>query len=129
MPALRSVTRSVTVPTPPGRAWDAVTEPALVSRWMGLEVAFDVRPAGTGSASGPLGRRRIVVEVVNPCRRLVFSWWPEDGTGDAHSPSQVEITLQPADEGTRVTVTETALDDLAPVPHAVSDVMQEAAGR
>lgn len=95
MAARRQVRRAVTVAAPPGAVWRALVERDLVARWLG--------------AAGP---RRVVS--ATPGQRLVFWWWPEAGAAPAAGDvSVVEIDLEadPGGEGTRVTVTETALAD------------------
>lgn len=62
--------------------------------------------------------RHLVVESIEPGRRLVFSWWPltPDGVGPA---SRVEIDVDAdADAAqTRVTVVETPLPGGASMPN------------
>lgn len=118
MAAVRTVTRSVTLGVPPDRAWGAVGRSEALSRWLGVDFAVEVRPAATGTASAPGGRRHVLVEEVAEPSRLVFTWWPAGDADGGDPPSKVEIVLVPAgDAGTTLTVTETALADLdGPAP-------------
>jgi uncharacterized protein YndB with AHSA1/START domain len=67
-------TLELQLPVSPGEAWDALTDPELLGRWLADEVAFDLRPGGEG--------------------RLVF-WWAQDG----EPASRVELELTPSDRG------------------------------
>lgn len=93
----------------PREIWTAVTEPALLRDWLDGEVELEIRPGGRGTIVEPDGAVRLAeVEELTPGRRLAFRWWPEDGNGPA---SVVEIELDEAVGTTRLTVTETVVDD------------------
>jgi uncharacterized protein YndB with AHSA1/START domain len=72
------VERSVRFAAPAAEVWEAITEPAGLSAWVGGEVvSLEVRPGGRGLLRREDGAvRRIVVELVEPGRRLRFRWWP-----------------------------------------------------
>lgn len=89
MAARRQVTRVAQVAAAPEVVWRRLVEPGGLARWLGGGHGIDLRDVRDG--------------------RVVF-WWRPDG----EEASEVEITLAPADGGTRVTVTETVLADLAP---------------
>jgi uncharacterized protein YndB with AHSA1/START domain len=98
--------RQVVIPASPEQLWDALTEPESVAAWFGSEVQWDLRPGGPArflEADGSV--RRGVVESVFPVRHLSFRWWREDRDGGSDA-SRVTYTLEPEDEGTRLTVTE-----------------------
>ncbi|CAA9248989.1 MAG: hypothetical protein AVDCRST_MAG76-2174 [uncultured Acidimicrobiales bacterium] len=104
-----SITRSVELEAPVDHVWEAVTTPALLSRWLDGAVDLDVRPGGEGTIIEPDGAvRRAQVEEVEPARRLALQWWPEDGSSPA---SRVELDLEPTPGGTRLLVTETVLNE------------------
>ncbi len=75
---------------------DAVWEEVVDGSWFGVD---DLDASPGGRVQGP--DRQGVVEDVEPGQRLTF-WW----TGEDAPPSFVEITLEPIDVGTRVTVRE-----------------------
>lgn len=109
------ITRSVTLPTDPDGAWDLVTRPEDLAGWLGDDVDLDASPGATGSVTEPDGtRRELVVEEVEPGRRIAWRWWPE---GEAGSASTVELTVAPDPGGALVTVVERLLP--APEPSAV----------
>ena len=78
---------------------DAVWEEVVDGSWFGAD-ELDPNPGGT--LHGP--DRHGVVEEVAPGHRLSF-WWTGDDRDDT-PPSFVEITIEPIDDGTRVTVRE-----------------------
>ena len=111
MQDLTRVEREVVVPAPPRDVWPAVTEAEEISKWFGAEVEIDARPGGRGTARWPDGTERpLLVEDVEPERRLAFRWLPFQRTGDGDvapiPPSRVEIALEPVPEGTRIRVIE-----------------------
>jgi uncharacterized protein YndB with AHSA1/START domain len=98
------LTREVTFPVPATTLWDALTDPAAVSRWIGADVDWELTPGGRARfRHGPDGDRAGRVDAVEPQRRLSFRWWPEADRADE---SEVSYELEPTDEGTRLTVTE-----------------------
>ena len=65
------------MPAPPGEVWPAVTQSDEVSAWFGADAQLDVRPGGRGVFRWPDGtERHVVVEDVEPPRRLSFRWLP-----------------------------------------------------
>jgi uncharacterized protein YndB with AHSA1/START domain len=84
--------------------WQALTRPERLREWFANDVELDVRPGGAGVFRWDDGSlRHAVVEDVEEERRLAFRWSDEDG-----SESRVELALDEAADGTRLTVTETA---------------------
>jgi uncharacterized protein YndB with AHSA1/START domain len=105
------VEREVVVPAAPDEVWPAVTRGEEMSAWFGADVEIDARPAGRGTVRWADGtERHVLVEAVEPERRLAFRWLPFQRTpeGDMQvvPASRVEITLSPAPGGTRVRVVE-----------------------
>jgi uncharacterized protein YndB with AHSA1/START domain len=120
---MTAVEREVTVPVPPHEVWPAVTQSDEVSTWFGADVRLDVRPGGRGVFRWPDGtERHVVVEEVEPARKLSFRWLPFQRTPDGESvtvPStRVEITLDEVSEGTRVRVVEQPAFALGTTMHA-----------
>jgi len=100
------VTRELVVPAAEEDVWDALTNPERLSEWFANDVELTVERGGEGVfrwADGAV--RRAVVDAVDERRRLVMRWWDED---EPAAVSVVTITLDEADEGTRVRVVETA---------------------
>ena len=77
-----TVEREVTVPATPGEVWPAVTQSDEVSAWFGADAQLEVRPGGRGVFRWRDGtERHVVVEDVEPPRRLSFRWLPFQRTG------------------------------------------------
>jgi len=108
---MERIEREVVIPAPPEAVWPALTEGDEVSRWFGAEAELDARPGGRGVFRWPDGTERpVLVEEVEPPRRLAFRWLPfqrDAVEGVVPLPStRVEITLHPVPGGTRVRVVE-----------------------
>ena len=106
-----AVKREKLLPTDPGEAWDALTDPERMANWLGEPIEADLQAGGDLRVRLPGGEERSGwVEEAEAPRRLTF-WWAAEGAES----TRVELTLEPADGGTRVVVTEsrplTALGD------------------
>jgi len=106
-----AVEREVTVPATPDEVWPAVTRSGEVSAWFGADAELDARPGGHGVFRWPDGtERHVVVEAVEPGRRLCFRWLPFQRTATGAMvtlrSTRVEITLDEVPGGTRVRVVE-----------------------
>jgi uncharacterized protein YndB with AHSA1/START domain len=95
------IQRELQLPASPDDAWEALTDPQWLQRWLADEVALDLRPGGDAwFRVGGCVRSGWVEEVSPPRRdgdgdaRLVF-WWAQDG----EPASRVELQLTPADDG------------------------------
>lgn len=100
----RRVEREAVLPADTDEAWRALSDPELLSEWLGGEVDVELRPGGDLSVEFSDGERRDgFVEEVAEGRRLVF-WWSADGDEEA---SRVEIELEPDGDGTVIRVVET----------------------
>ena len=101
------VTRSTTVLAPIDDVWDAVADARQLEAWLAPEVDLSVETGATGHVVDDDGVvRDVVVDDVQPGRRVALRWWPSDRPADV---SRVEIELVPAVSHTVVTVTETRL--------------------
>jgi uncharacterized protein YndB with AHSA1/START domain len=99
------VRRTLELDCSPAVLWGLVTEAASLSSWLGRNVVIDLRPGGSGHLVDDDGSlRRLVVHEVAFEERLRFTWWP---AGDEEAASEVELSLERADEGSRLVVTET----------------------
>jgi uncharacterized protein YndB with AHSA1/START domain len=100
-----AVERSITLPADPDSIWEHLIDGDLLSDWMEGEVEISPRPGGSITMTpndGPVIWG--TVEEVVPGRRLQWSWRSDEGL-----PTQVEIDLEPVDDGTALTVRETLL--------------------
>ena len=99
---MSSVRREVVLPVDPDRAWELITEPEELERWLADDVELEPEEGGEVRVAWDDGERREgIVEEVDEGRRLVFVWGDE--------PSRVVWTLDPVPDGTRFVVTERSL--------------------
>jgi uncharacterized protein YndB with AHSA1/START domain len=105
---MAAVRREVVFESPLEEVWQALTEPERLGEWFANDVELDLRPGGSGTFRWDDGSvRHAVVEEVEDGRRLAFRWSDEEG-----GESRVELELEQAPDGTRLTVTETATADV-----------------
>lgn len=100
-----TVERSTTLAADPESVWQHLTDGDLLGDWMEAEVEIVPRPGGLITMAPEVGP--VVwgtVEEVVPGRRLQWSWRTDEGL-----PTQVEIDLEPVEDGTAITVRETLL--------------------
>jgi uncharacterized protein YndB with AHSA1/START domain len=104
------VERMIELEQPVDEVWAALTEPARLSAWVGGKVTeLALRPGGRGTVRRPDGAvRRLLVEVLDPARRLALRWWPfEKVVGvPPGSGTRVEFLLEANGHGTRLRVVE-----------------------
>jgi uncharacterized protein YndB with AHSA1/START domain len=94
------IRRQIVLPAPREEVWEALTDPERLADWFANDVDFDLRPGGGASFRWSNGEERTAtVTEVDPERRLAFEWDDE---------GEVEFTLDDDDDGTRLTVVETA---------------------
>lgn len=101
------VVREIELDAPADEVWRVVSEAAELATWLGDEVALDVTPGARGRVVDGGVTRTVVVDDVEPGRRVSFRWW-EEGDGDG-GVSEVVITVVPGDGPTRLVVRETPL--------------------
>lgn len=105
-----TVERTVELGATPPEVWSHIIDGTLASEWMGSPIAINPRPGGTVDFA-PDGTPFIgTVEEIDPGRSITWSWRHPD-----RDPSQVCITIEPADDGTTLTVIERLL------PYTVTD--------
>ena len=101
----QTVSRHVDLEAQVDEVWEALVGDEERGRWMGGDTELSAEPGGRGFIVDDDGRRReVLVEQVEPGRRLSFDWWTEDD-----APSHVEFVLVPIPTGTRLTVIERPL--------------------
>jgi uncharacterized protein YndB with AHSA1/START domain len=101
----RRVERSVDLPLEPDEAWEAVTDPEELERWLAPDVELDLREGGDVLVRDEDGRERHgIVITVEPPERFVYTW-DTDGIE-----TTVEIELDPLPDGTRVRISETPVE-------------------
>lgn len=86
--------------------WRLVTSPDDLAGWLGRDVVLDLRAGGRGRLTDDDGSARtLAVRDVVDGERLAFAWWPED---DEQAASEVVFAVEPAEQGSRLVITETA---------------------
>lgn len=100
-----TVVREIDLGVDVDEVWDSLVRDERRREWMGGDTELAVEPGGRGYVTDDDGtRREVLVDDVEPGRRLSFDWWTE--TDD---PTHVEFVIVPTPTGTRLTVTERAL--------------------
>lgn len=116
-----AVRRSIEVAATPDEVWELLVDDVERGGWFGGDTELDAVRGGRGWFTDPDGTRRAaVVEEASPGRRLAWTWWPDEESGDR---SRVDIDLAPTPDGARVSVTETPL-----VPTAQACIATSATG-
>jgi uncharacterized protein YndB with AHSA1/START domain len=100
------VERTIVLPAPPADVWEAVAEPERLASWFGGHVELEGRPGGRVVLSDEDGERWGTVESFEPQRRLVLRLWER---ATRLSGTRVAFSLDPDDEGTRLTVVESSI--------------------
>ena len=97
----------MTLPLTREEAWEAISDPAELERWLAEEAELEAEPGGDVAVRFDDGSEREgVVEEAEPGERLALRWWD---VGDPWDASRVEFILDDAPEGTRLIVVETSL--------------------
>jgi uncharacterized protein YndB with AHSA1/START domain len=105
-----SVTRETVLDLDPEEAWHAVTDAEQLEQWLADEVEIDLVEGGDLRVRFDDGRERHgTVEQVAAPERVVFRWHP---VPEIELETVVSIELEPAEDGTRVTVVETGFETL-----------------
>jgi uncharacterized protein YndB with AHSA1/START domain len=100
------IRRTLELDCPVQQLWRLVSEPDEMGAWLGRDVVLDLRPGGSGRLTDDDGTvRRLAIDGVVEGEHLTFRWWPED---DEQAASTVVLAIEPAEEGSRLVITETA---------------------
>jgi uncharacterized protein YndB with AHSA1/START domain len=101
MADLPEIERSIDVPAEPDIVWEKIVDGDLAEEWMG--VRLEPRPGGNVSVPD----RDVIgtVEEVEPGRSITWSWREREG-----DPSQVTITIDPTEIGSRITIVERLIE-------------------
>lgn len=91
------------IAAPPETVFDYLVDPARFVLWMGVAADLDARPGGGYHITvGPDAVATGDYQVVDPPRRLVFTWGWRGDTDVPVGSTTVEILLTPEGEGTRL---------------------------
>lgn len=125
-----TVRRTIRIAAPIDRVWSAVTEPAHISRWFGRTEFHPVGATADGSATGATaapgtlgtmtfeghGAIPLRVEEIDAPRMVSYRWSNDDALEsrpealDESTSTVFTFTLEPAGDGTQLTVVETGFD-------------------
>jgi uncharacterized protein YndB with AHSA1/START domain len=101
------IVKTIHIDAPPEVVFEFLTNPAKLTRWLGLRAELEPRPGGIFRVD-PNTRdviRGTYLEVVPPSR-VVFTWgWEEPGREVPAGSSTVEIELEREGKGTRLQLT------------------------
>jgi uncharacterized protein YndB with AHSA1/START domain len=104
------IEREVVVAASPQRLWEVLTRPEHIGRWFeGMEPQVDLRPGGAMVLnSQEFGKIHCIVDKVEPPRVFAYRWARHPDTPVTEgTATQVEFTLTPEGEGTRLRLVET----------------------
>jgi len=112
-----AVRRTIRIDAPAEKVWTALTDPALISRWLGDTVLDGAGVGARGTVSWPdRGAIPLRIEAIDAPRSIAYRWSNDDASGDV--PDEVDdatstvftFTLDPLPTGTRLTVVETGFE-------------------
>jgi uncharacterized protein (TIGR03086 family) len=103
-------TATVELPVAPNEAFALVTEPERLRRWTAVCATVDLRAGGAWSWTVTPGHVASgQVREVEPGRRLVLGWGWDGDEALPPDASTVTVVIEPAGEGSRVTLTHEGL--------------------
>jgi uncharacterized protein YndB with AHSA1/START domain len=112
------IERTVEIAHPPSAVWAALTTAEGLRSWFGNEASIDLRPGGRATVKWESGHiADIRVERVEELRVFGYTWHIFGLPDDDPRRTYVEFTLEPADEGTRLTVVESGFAQLSGDAH------------
>jgi uncharacterized protein YndB with AHSA1/START domain len=107
------IERTVEVPHPPAAVWAALTTPEGLGSWFGDEATIDLRPGGAARMRWENGFTvEMRIERIEEPRVFGYTWQIYGLPKDDPRRTYVEFTLEPAGEGTRLTVVESGFAQL-----------------
>ena len=109
------IERTVEISHPPAKVWVALTTAEGLAAWFGNEAEIDLRPGGSAwmrwHEEGFTADMR--VERVEEPKVFGFTWHINGLPDEDPRRTYVEFTLEPAGEGTRLTVVESGFAQLS----------------
>jgi uncharacterized protein YndB with AHSA1/START domain len=123
MDKMDRIERVLTLPVPPERVWQALTEPDQLARWFGRRAEVDLRVGGTAFFIWEDETARARIEVIDPPHHFAFRWRPYKSDPalpiESGGPTTlVEFRLEPVSEGTRLRLVESGFAALPPEIYA-----------
>lgn len=106
-----AVRREVVLPVDRETAWSAIQDAEGLATWLADEVALEIEVGAEGWLRWQDGEsRRVIVQEVEPRRRVVLRWSEDDGPETI-----VELVLDDVPGGTRLVVLELTVAQLRAV--------------
>lgn len=100
-----SITKTATLPVSPDEAFALITEPERLRRWMTVTSSVDLRAGGSYRWTVTPGHIMSgTITEIDPGKRIVFGWGHENDTELPPDGSTITITVEPAAEGSLVTL-------------------------
>ncbi len=107
------IERTLTVGRAPREVWPALTTAEGLSAWFGERATIDLRPGGMASMTFASGMTvELRVERVEEPSVFAYTWRLPNLPEDDPRRTYVEFTLEPAEDGTLLRVTETGFAQL-----------------
>ena len=112
-----SVRRTIHIAAPIEKVWEAITEPALISRWFGRADFPSTKVGANGTLSwDDYGSIPVRIEAIDAPRSITYRWSNDDALGklpavvDDGDSTVFTFTLDTEDDGTRLSVVETGFE-------------------
>ena len=108
------VTRTITIDAPLRLVWRALTDPAQIGQWFGLNANFPdgVAPGALGTFAWEDGHYPVRIERHDPMGDFAFTWGTPEQEIATHNSTTAYFSLSEADGQTTVTVVETGFGEL-----------------
>jgi uncharacterized protein YndB with AHSA1/START domain len=112
------IERTMELAHPPAKVWAAITSAEGLGTWFGNEATIDLRPGGHARLRWAEGySAELRVERVEEPAVFGFTWPIYGLPDDDARRTYVEFTLEPAGDGTRLTVVESGFAQLPQDAH------------
>jgi len=114
-----SFTKTVALPVPPDEAFALITDPERLRRWQTVSAVVDLRAGGQYRWTITPGHVAAgTYREVEPGKRIVFGWGWEGSEDLGPDASTVTVTIEPADDGSLVTLVHEGLTEQQAAMHA-----------
>ena len=114
-----SYTKTVVLPLSADEAFALITQPERLRRWQTVSARVDLRVGGEFRWTVIPGHVAAgTYREVEPGKRVVFGWGWEDDPDLPPDASTVTLTVEPTDDGTRVTLVHEGLTEEQAASHA-----------
>jgi uncharacterized protein YndB with AHSA1/START domain len=115
MPIPNSITRTLELPHPQEKVWDALTTLEGLTGWFGSHAEGEVSPGKDVLMRWEQygdGAKTLAIKVVDPMSVFAYCWGVSGAPEGDPRQTYVEFALEPTGSGTRLTVTESGFAQL-----------------